>query len=101
MKQNDIKELLHEAASSDCTSKRRGEILADLVNASSWANDNATVIRDGRLTGMKVLLEESYKKIINTNPASLPNLLVPYTMICGDKPKDGKITSEVDFALIW
>ncbi|MFZ2189085.1 MAG: hypothetical protein WAV73_06000 [Candidatus Moraniibacteriota bacterium] len=94
MKQRQLKELLEEAAKSDCTGKRRVEIQFLLCEALVAGNGI-----DDRSAGMRMVLNQLYIDTIRNSPDSLPSLLPFFAIVCGDREK-GRTVANVDWSII-
>lgn len=98
MNQKEMKTLLQEAASPDCSWRRRNEIQCKLGKASPAMQADGVYKIKGREAGMHLVLDKLYVDTIQNRPELLPLLFPAFAVICGDR-QEGIICADVDWSL--
>lgn len=98
MNQKELRDLLKEAASSDCSWERRNEIQCKLGKASPAMKADGVYKINGQKAGMHLVLEKLYVDTIRNRPELLPSLFPAFAVICGDR-QEGIICADVDWSL--
>lgn len=97
MKQQKVKELLEEAAKSDCTWQRRTDIQC-LLRAATAAGKSGKYKSSRSVSGLLVALDTLYVQTIENKPEILPSLFPFFAIVCGDREEE-MIYANVDWSL--
>lgn len=99
MKQRELKALLEEAASPECSWKRRNQIQIKLNEATAAMGEDGLYVIEGLVAGLHLLLNSLYVGTVQNRPELLPALLPAFAIICGDR-EDGKLIADVDWSIV-
>ena len=97
MTQQEVRELLAEAANPDCSYVRRRNILMMLeLSSAAYDSKTQTFKSRGRAVGVLELLEQAFQEIVSNRPEVLEQVWPIFVMICCDRPR-GELLAPVQW----